>query len=612
MYESNTPEIIKYLTEDDLKLMYGRLNRRFVVVDTLPAVETLNLANKNAIYVVKESIGDASRYWPYVFENNEWKILGIGRQDLDSKIDKVAAIAGHLVVANDDGSLVDANIMPGTFVALSFDPTEQIQPHATDIRKIWDAFQTGMPVILLDNRSGGTGLYASLNAAGYTWPDGNHMAERLVDVDENYRSCNDTIPGYYDSDTKKFYDDIYHSIEIDPIEDALFHDLGDDKVYLYAEGEFVRVLRFVQFSTNELMKDDPAWPSRKSARPVFFRIFEPMTSATANNFYAVYGEYTTTIKVNVDPEIMYGNGVEEPIGVYEYNGEMAGLVPDAPDSDTDKKFLRADGQWGTITIPEQVQSDWAQDGEQEVDFIKNKPNLAPVATSGSYDDLKNKPHIPADQIQADWAQDDDKEADFIKNKPELADVATSGSYNDLADKPHIPDDQIQSDWAQDNEQEADFIKNKPELADVATSGSYDDLEDKPHIPDDPVQSDWNQSATNELDYIKNKPGTFGPASAQQAGTDGFVPAPQAGDQDKYLKGDGTWATITIPVVADMTGATEQSNGAHGLVPQPLIADREKFLKGDGTWTNVDNTRACTVPEMDDWLDEVDNEGNNNG
>ena len=215
-------------------------------------------------------------------------------------------------------------------------------------------------------------------------------------------------------------------------------------------------------------------------------------------------------------------------------------------------------------------------------------------------------------VQPDWEQDDPEAKDFIKNKPELADVATSGSYNDLVDKPEIPAGQIQSDWAQTDEQEADFIKNKPELADVATSGSYDDLEDKPHIPDDPVQSDWNQSATNELDYIKNKPGTFGPASAQQAGTDGFVPAPQAGDQDKYLKGDGSWATINIPEVADMVGATAQAKGAHGLVPAPETTDTDKFLKGDGTWANVDNTRACTVSEMKKWLDAVDNEGNNNG
>jgi len=215
-------------------------------------------------------------------------------------------------------------------------------------------------------------------------------------------------------------------------------------------------------------------------------------------------------------------------------------------------------------------------------------------------------------VQPDWEQDDPEAKDFIKNKPELADVATSGSYNDLVDKPEIPSGQIQSDWAQDDEQEVDFIKNKPELAPVATSGSYDDLEDKPHIPVDPVQSDWNQLDENELDYIKNKPSTFGAASAQQDGTDGFVPAPDAGDQDKYLKGDGTWATINIPEVADMVGATEQANGAHGLVPEPKIANKDQFLRGDGQWADVDIPQACSEDDMDSWLDEVDGEVNNNG
>ena len=380
MYESNAPEIIKYLTEDDLKLMYGRLNRRFVVVDALPAVSSLEPADKNVIYVVKETDGGVERYWPNVLEGNVWKPVGIVQEDLNGKIDKVSAEEGHLVVADENGNLTDAGLMPGTFVALAYDPSEQIQPHATDFRKIWGALQSGIPVILLDNRESGTGLYASLNAAGYTWPDGDHMAERVTDVDTDYRPHDDSIPGYYDSENGKFYYDIYHAIEIDPVDGVMYHDLVDDKVYLYADEAFTRVLRFVQFSANELVNDDPVWASRKAARPVFFRIFEPETSATANNFYVAYGEYTTMIKVNVDPEIMYGNGVEEPIGVYEYNGETAGLVPDAPDSDTDKKFLRADGQWETITIPEQVQSDWAQTDDTAPDFIKNKPGLYRGAT----------------------------------------------------------------------------------------------------------------------------------------------------------------------------------------------------------------------------------------
>lgn len=42
-----------------------------------------------------------------------------------------------------------------------------------------------------------------------------------------------------------------------------------------------------------------------------------------------------------------------------------------------------------------VQSDWAETDEQSMSYIKNKPTLSVVATSGSYDDLTNKPTIPS-------------------------------------------------------------------------------------------------------------------------------------------------------------------------------------------------------------------------
>lgn len=65
-------------------------------------------------------------------------------------------------------------------------------------------------------------------------------------------------------------------------------------------------------------------------------------------------------------------------------------------------------------------------------------DLATVATTGDYDDLLNKPTIPAGQVQSDWAEADSSAIDYIKNKPSLAAVATSGSYNDLTSKPTIP------------------------------------------------------------------------------------------------------------------------------------------------------------------------------
>ena len=132
--------------------------------------------------------------------------------------------------------------------------------------------------------------------------------------------------------------------------------------------------------------------------------------------------------------------------------------------------------------------------------------------SGSYNDLTDKPTIPAAQVQSDWGQTNNQAVDFIKNKPtipdDLADLNDdsthrlvtdtekttwnnksdfSGSYNDLTDKPTIPDAQIQSDWNQTDDTKKDFIKNKPS------------------IPSGQIQSDWNQSDSAEVDYIKNKP-----------------------------------------------------------------------------------------------------------
>ena len=41
----------------------------------------------------------------------------------------------------------------------------------------------------------------------------------------------------------------------------------------------------------------------------------------------------------------------------------------------------------------QVQSDWAETNTESVSYIKNKPELSVVATSGNYDDLLNKPEM---------------------------------------------------------------------------------------------------------------------------------------------------------------------------------------------------------------------------
>lgn len=92
----------------------------------------------------------------------------------------------------------------------------------------------------------------------------------------------------------------------------------------------------------------------------------------------------------------------------------------------------------------QVNSDWnAVSGVAE---ILNKPNLATVATSGSYTDLINQPSIPAAQVNSDWN-------------------SVSG-VSEILNKPTIPAAQIQSDWTQANNAALDFIKNKPSIPSI--------------------------------------------------------------------------------------------------------------------------------------------------
>lgn len=49
---------------------------------------------------------------------------------------------------------------------------------------------------------------------------------------------------------------------------------------------------------------------------------------------------------------------------------------------------------GTTQVTVQEQADWLQEDETAVSFIKNKPILAEVATTGSYDSLIDTPEIP--------------------------------------------------------------------------------------------------------------------------------------------------------------------------------------------------------------------------
>lgn len=166
----------------------------------------------------------------------------------------------------------------------------------------------------------------------------------------------------------------------------------------------------------------------------------------------------------------------------------SGLVP-APAAGDDTKYLSGDGLWKTVSqysLPIATANDL---GGIKVGSRLTINSTTGVLSADSQTDnnftntLKTKLDGIASgaevNVQADWNEASSSSDAYIKNKPSLATVATSGSYNDLTNKPTIPAAQVNSDWNANSG--VAQILNKPSLATVATSGSYNDLTNKPTI-----------------------------------------------------------------------------------------------------------------------------------
>lgn len=132
--------------------------------------------------------------------------------------------------------------------------------------------------------------------------------------------------------------------------------------------------------------------------------------AWANTLDADNNDYCNWWTTDTDGKTIYKrykyNGTQ---WLFEYNVADPSSVPTALSQLTD------DANHRLVTDTEK--STW----NGKVD----PTDLATVATSGSYDDLENKPTIPAAQIQSDWNQRDNSKADYIKNKPTIPTVPTN-------------------------------------------------------------------------------------------------------------------------------------------------------------------------------------------
>lgn len=142
-------------------------------------------------------------------------------------------------------------------------------------------------------------------------------------------------------------------------------------------------------------------------------------------------------------------------------------TPSIPTATSD---LTNDSGYITLSdVPAQVQSDWNESDQNDPAYIQNKPT------------------IPAAQVNADW--NSSSGVSEILNKPNLATVATTGSYSDLSNTPSIPTAtsdlqndsgfitlsdvpaQVQSDWAESDTTDPAYIENKPTIKQVVAGSN---------------------------------------------------------------------------------------------------------------------------------------------
>lgn len=172
-----------------------------------------------------------------------------------------------------------------------------------------------------------------------------------------------------------------------------------------------------------------------------------------------------------------------------------------------------------------VQSDWNQTDNSAEDFIKNKPT------------------IPAAQVNSDWTATSGVAQ--ILNKPTLATVATSGSYNDLSDKPTIPEgvvvDQVyyaSSTNAQSGVAVAQAFAKKP--GEITTGKRYT-------IDDETVIAGTGAEAFNDLNGNK--------ASGQYSHAEGLHTT--ASGMSSHVEG---WGTTAPGIAGHAEGSSTTASG----------------------------------------------------
>jgi hypothetical protein len=285
----------------------------------------------------------------------------------------------------------------------------------------------------------------------------------------------------------------------------------------------------------------------------------------------------TQYDIDFDTADFDGTEESETVSMPQATTSLAGVM-----AATDKAKLDGIASGAEVN----VNADWdAVSGKAQ---ILNRPDLAAVATSGSFYSLVDAPDLPSSLFLGEtnttaYRGDRGKTA---YDHSQSSGNPHGTTYADLPDTPTIPDAQVNSDWN-------------------AASGAAEIL-NKPTIPAAQVQSDW--TATSGMGQILNKP-TLGSLAAKSAITsnditDGTITDDDISDEAGIdpAKIDGLAAVATSGAYSDLSGKPtipaaqvnadwEAVSGAAQILNKPIIPT---------------HTQADWAQENDESLDFVKN------
>lgn len=138
--------------------------------------------------------------------------------------------------------------------------------------------------------------------------------------------------------------------------------------------------------------------------------------------------------------------------------------------------------------PDRVRPDWAEQDPNSPAYIFNKPNLAPVATTGSYESLTDKPDLDIYATKVEDATEGnlaalDAEGNLVDSGEASENLVHDANYvhtdnnYTTADKDKLAvieagaEVNVQADWTEEDSSKDSYIQNKPHVPTVSGDGT---------------------------------------------------------------------------------------------------------------------------------------------